>query len=117
MTGDSDDANAPALSANLQHLRAAKDARGRTLDVVEVKAPTPRYLDDGRQQSLSYLNFYLANEAVIMPCFGDPMDDAAYRTIAKAFAPRMMIDVDASALILGGGGIHCITQQQPRVAR
>ncbi len=115
VAGDPDDTNAPALSANLEHLREVTDARGRSLDVIDIKAPTARFLDDGRQQSLSYLNFYLANDAVIMPSFNDSMDDAAYRTIAKAFGSRTMIDIESSTLVLGGGGIHCITQQQPKI--
>ncbi len=115
VAGDQEDANAPVLAANLERLRGEQDAAGRTLEVIPVTAPAPRFHEDGRQQPLSYLNFYLANDAVIMPCFNDPMDDAALRTVARAFPARTMVDVDASVLVLGGGGIHCITQQQPSV--
>jgi agmatine deiminase len=85
--------------------------------VITITAPRPRRLDDGRQQALSYLNFYLANDAVIMPYFDDPMDDAAFRRVARALSARTMVEIDASALVKGGGGIHCITQQQPSAAR
>lgn len=115
VSGNADDPNAPILSANLEQLRAAKDAHGRSLEIIEVQAPAPRRFKDGRWQSLSYLNFYLANDAVIMPCFSDPADNAAFRAVAKAFPSRTMVDVEASTLVLGGGGIHCITQQQPVV--
>jgi agmatine deiminase len=117
VAGDQDDPDAPGLAANLDHLRAASDARGRTLEVITITAPRPRRLDDGRQQALSYLNFYLANDAVIMPYFDDPMDDAAFRRVARALSARTMVEIDASALVKGGGGIHCITQQQPSAAR
>lgn len=116
VASDPEDANAPVLAANLKRLRETPDAQGRMLNVIEVQAPAARYLEDGRRQSLSYLNFYLAQEAVIMPCFNDPADGAAIRTIAKAFPSRRLVDIDASALVLGGGGIHCITQQQPSLA-
>lgn len=111
--GHDEDPNTPILAANLERLREATDARGRSLEVIEVKAPAPRHLEDGRQQSLSYLNFYLANDAVIMPRFDDPADDSAWRRVSRAFPSRTMVDIDASTLVLGGGGIHCITQQQP----
>ncbi len=115
LASDPNDANAPGLEANIERLHRAEDARGRVLEVIGVKAPAARHLDDGRRQSLSYLNFYLANDAIIMPCFNDPKDDAALRTIAIAFPSRSIVDIDCSALVRGGGGIHCITQQQPGV--
>ena len=48
-----------------------------------------------------------------MPVFDDPTDDAAYKAMAAAFPDREVVQVDAADLVLGGGGIHCITQQQP----
>jgi agmatine deiminase len=65
---------------------------------------------------MSYLNFYLANGAVVLPMFDDPMDDDAYKAIAEAFPDRQAIQIDAADLVYGGGGIHCITQQQPAPA-
>ena len=62
---------------------------------------------------MSYLNFYLANGAVLLPMFGDAKDDAAYEAINAAFPDRQAIQIDAADLVHGGGGIHCITQQQP----
>ena len=45
--------------------------------------------------------------------FGDPMDNAAHDAISAAFPDRQAIQIDASDLVYGGGGIHSITQQQP----
>jgi agmatine deiminase len=110
---DPDDPDHDALRDNLERLQGAKDAQGRALEVIEIARPAPRLREDGRRLTASYINFYAANGAVLMPMFDDPMDDAAYKTIAAAFPDRRVIQIDASDLVLGGGGIHCITQQQP----
>jgi agmatine deiminase len=110
---DPDDPDREALADSLERLRGAKDAQGRALEVIEVARPAPRLRDDGRRLTASYVNLYIANGAVLMPMFDDPMDDAAYKVIAAAFPDRRVIQIDASDLVHGGGGIHCITQQQP----
>jgi agmatine deiminase len=108
-----DDANHPGLQDNLARLRGARDAAGRELEIIEVEQPAARLRDDGRRLTTSYLNFYVANGAVVLPMFSDPMDDAANDAIRKAFSDRQVVQIDAGDLVLGGGGIHCITQQQP----
>ena len=110
---DDSDANFAPFQDNLARLRPARDAQGRELQVIEVEQPAARFRPDGTRLTTSYVNFYLANGAVIMPMFGDPMDDTAYDTISAAFADRHAMQIDASDLVYGGGGIHCITQQQP----
>jgi agmatine deiminase len=60
------------------------------------------------------LNFYLANGAVICPAFGYPTEDeSAVERLCSLFPNRRVIPVSISNLIHGGGGIHCISQQQP----
>jgi agmatine deiminase len=110
---DEGDENHAVLQDNLARLRSASDAKGRALEVIEVEQPAAQRHADGRRLSTSYVNFYLANDAVIMPMFDDRMDDPAYKAIATAFPDRRVIQLDASDLVYGGGGIHCITQQQP----
>jgi agmatine deiminase len=112
---DADDANHAVLQDNLARLRAESDARGRALEVIEIEQPAPQLRADGSRIAASYINFYLANDALILPMFDDPMDNPAYKAIAAAFADRRVVQVDASDLVHGGGGIHCITQQQPAV--
>jgi agmatine deiminase len=109
---ESDDNHAP-LADNLARLRAERDAADRPLEVAEIAQPAARYRDDGRRVVTSYINFYIANGAVIMPMFDDAMDDPAYKALAAAFPNRRVVQIDASDLVIGGGGIHCITQQQP----
>jgi agmatine deiminase len=78
--------------------------------------PKPKRRDDGRVLTMTYVNFYVCNGAVIVPMFEDAADDLAQRTIAAAFPDRKLISLDATALLHGGGGIHCITLQQPEPA-
>ncbi len=111
---DPADPNHAILKDNLQRLAKAKDARGRALEVIELPLPREaRYLD-GQRLALSYVNYYIANGGVVMPSFGDAHDDLARDIVARAFADRRVAQVPASAILVGGGGIHCITQQQPR---
>jgi agmatine deiminase len=114
---DESDANHAALQDNVARLRGASDAQGRTLEVIEIEQPAARWHPDGRRLCASYVNFYLTNGALIVPMFDDPLDDAAFDALTAAFPGRQAIQVDASDLIHGGGGIHRITQQQPAVAQ
>ena len=110
---DPADANHGPLKDNIARLRAATDAQGRALEVIEIEQPRARYMPDGRRIAASYINFYLANGAVIMPVFEDPQDARAFEIVGKAFPGREVVQVPAVDIVYGGGGIHCITQQQP----
>ena len=112
--GGEDDPNHVELGQNLEVLRTASDARGRALEVLTVPQPKPRTRHDGTRLTLSYVNFYLANGAVLMPAFDDTADKSAFRVIAAAFPDRQVIQIDALEIVQGGGGIHCITLQQPQ---
>lgn len=61
----------------------------------------------------SYVNFYIANQAVIVPQFHDEHDELAVRTLQEAFPDRRIVPIYARDIIVGGGNIHCITQQIP----
>jgi agmatine deiminase len=110
---DQRDSNYAALQDNLDRLRKARDARGRLLEVIEVEQPKARRGDHGQRLALSYVNFYLCNGGVIVPQFEDARDDDAMDRIADAFPGRKAVPVIATDLVHGGGGLHCITQQQP----
>ncbi len=114
---DEKDANCVGFRDNLARLREARDAAGRELQVIEVEQPEARFGPDGRRLTTSYLSFYVANGAVVLPMFGDPMDNAAHDAISAAFADRHAIQIEASDLVHGGGGIHSMTQQQPAPAQ
>jgi agmatine deiminase len=95
-------------------LRAATDADGRRLEVVELPAPTVLE-EDGEPVDYSYVNHYLANGLTLLCGFDDPRDEQAAEILAKLLPERKVEIVDARPIFARGGGIHCITQQQPRV--
>ncbi|MFJ8747929.1 agmatine/peptidylarginine deiminase [Streptomyces sp. NPDC102441] len=96
-------------------LRAATDAGGRSLEVVEIPAPTALRDPDGAWADYSYINHYLCNDGVILCAFDDPRDEEAAAAFGDLFPDRTVTPVDARTIFAGGGGIHCITQQQPRI--
>lgn len=81
----------------------------------------PRQDEEGRKHrragerlAASYVNFYICNGGVIMPAFGLPEADArAQAALERAFPGRRVVAVQTREIVLGGGNIHCITQQQP----
>jgi agmatine deiminase len=62
----------------------------------------------------SYINFYMCNGGIVMPFFNDPHDTLAMEALQKAMPDRKVVGVYAREILLGGGNIHCITQQQPK---
>ncbi len=112
-SSDPEDGNHAMLADNLARLRSATDAAGRSVEVVPIEQPRRRQMEDGRRLALSYINFYIANGGVVMPAFEDPQDRHACDAIQRAFPDRRVMQIPASEIVFGGGGIHCITQQQP----
>lgn len=88
------------------------DARGRELEVIRVPAPTT-LRDDHGYVDYSYINHYVANGVVVLCAFDDPNDAVAAEILAAAYPDRSIELVDAREIFANGGGIHCITQQQP----
>jgi agmatine deiminase len=98
----------------LYRLSNARDAEGRKLEIVEIQQPSIERRDwQGRILQASYVNFYLPNGGIVMPSFDDPNDEAARSVLADCFPGRDLLQVDALDIVQGGGGIHCITQQEP----
>jgi agmatine deiminase len=61
----------------------------------------------------SYVNFYIGQRVVLMPSFGAAADAPARAAIQALFPDRQVIAVPSREILLGGGGIHCITLQEP----
>ncbi len=112
-------------------LTKATDAKGRKLEVHKIELPSPILInaeegngvdsvegsmprEEGDRMAASYVNFYIANGAVIAPLFNDPADQPALDKLKELFPDREVIGVYAREILLGGGNIHCITQQQPK---
>lgn len=98
-----------------EELDGACDAGGRPLTVVDVPAPATLRDAEG-WVDYSYINHYVANGAVVLCAFGDDhADERAAGILGQAYPGRTVELVDARDIFAFGGGIHCITQQQPRV--
>ncbi len=109
------DENYSALHHNLGRLRAARDQDGQRLNVVEIPMPRP-VVFEGRRLPASYANFYIANGVVLVPVFNDPNDRVALNTLAEVFPTREIVPIYSGDLIWGFGALHCMTQQEPKVA-
>jgi agmatine deiminase len=108
------DPNRDALEGILADLRTARGAHGK-LEVITVPAPGVVEDASGHLMPASYLNFYIANSAVVVPTYGVAADELAVAAIAKLFPTRRTVAVDGKPVLVGGGAFHCSTQQQPRV--
>jgi len=134
---ESDPQHAISMDA-LERLSQMTDAKGRRIEVHKIHQPTPRVLsvDDvdgiqnkdgstiferaiGSRMAASYVNFYLAQSSrgsgVIVPLFGDDVyDRLAISKLETLFPDRSVVGVPfGHEILIGGGNIHCITQQQP----
>lgn len=129
-TDDKSDPQYERSSEAYDALMSARDARGRSLSVHKIHQPDPLTMSNeeaagldalgsafsrpaGERLAGSYINFYIANGGIIMPQFDDRHDEAARRQIAALFPQRKIVGVASREILLGGGNIHCITQQQP----
>ncbi|AZS48462.1 MULTISPECIES: agmatine deiminase family protein [Microbacterium] len=103
-----------AVTRELRSLLAEQtDAAGRRFEVIGLPAPSTLSDDEG-PVDWSYVNHLVTNDGVVACGFGDEKADAAAREIlADAYPGRRVVTVDARPLFARGGGIHCITQQQP----
>lgn len=116
-----------------ERLNDARDARGRRLQVHKLPMPGPLRITAreargvlaregvkprraGERLAASYVNFYIANRGVIVPLLDPRTDRVALRRIAGLFPRYRVIGVPAREILLGGGNIHCITQQVPAEA-
>ena len=80
-----------------------------------IPVPAPKILhDEEGPVDYSYINHYIVNGGVILCAFNDENDSVAKGILEKAYPGREIVLVDARELFARGGGIHCITQQQPK---
>jgi agmatine deiminase len=108
------DENHLILAENLQLLKSMRLENGKQLNVVELPMPDAKYYD-GQRLPASYANFYIANEAVVVPTFRDKNDQKAMDIIKECFPDRKVIGIDSLDLIWGLGSFHCLSQQEPAV--
>ncbi len=107
------DDNHAVLARNLADLKSFRDLDGQPLRIVTLPMPAPVYYRKDERLPASYANFYIANGIVLLPVFNCPQDQEAIRTLAGVFKTRKIVPVDASAIIVGLGTCHCLSQQIP----
>jgi agmatine deiminase len=112
-TRDQSSVYAKVARENRRALELATDAQGRRFEMLELYEASEAVDVDAEVFCASYTNFYIANGAIIMPAYGIEADKAAAEVLAKAFPGREVVPVQINNLAHGGGGVHCITQQQP----
>ena len=117
----------------ITRLRGFRDACGRELEVVELPMPGPLFLTAeeaagivatpgtqprraGDRLAGSYANYLVTNDRVVVPLLDERTDDLALATLAGVFPGREVVGVPGCReILLGGGNIHCITQQVPAI--
>lgn len=129
-----DDVNDPQYAISkqcLEILESEKDAQGNKLKIVKFPQSQPviyteeeclgidmdEYAEPrrpGDRTGATYLNFYIGNSIVVYPTFNDENDDVVKQILIEYFPDREVIGIYAREIILGGGNIHCSTQQQPK---
>ena len=129
-TEDREDVQYAMSKACLDYLEQAVDARGRKLKVHKLPLPKPVTITEeecggldacwdqptrtpGERLAASYVNFYIANKSIVMPGFGDHADQEAKAVLQRLFPDREVVQIYTRDILIGGGNIHCITQQIP----
>lgn len=130
-TNNQEDPQYDMSKSCLDILENEVDARGRKIIVHKLPMPHPILITKDECEGLdhmnfdptrtpgerlagSYVNFYIANKAIIMPGFNDPHDIEAKKILESLFPTREVIQIYARDILIGGGNIHCITQQIPK---
>jgi agmatine deiminase len=107
------DPNYAILQKARRALDRLRDQDGEPFNIVELPMPRPISYE-GQRVPATYVNFYFANRALLVPTFGQrDRDRQAIKTLQAQFSNREVIGVDCRKLIWGLGAIHCFTQQQP----
>jgi agmatine deiminase len=130
-TDDRDEPEYDIVREAYELLQQTTDAQGRTLKIHKLYNPAPMVVTDAEVEGIdavegtiprvagthlggSYVNFYLANGGCVVPLYDDPADLMALETLQKLMPERKVVGVKSGReILLGGGMVHCITQQQP----
>jgi agmatine deiminase len=90
--------------------------RAEAFGVTVREVPSPGLLErDGRIEPASYMNFAITSKLVVVPTFGMAMDAEGVAAVAELFPDRETVGLPADAVLAGGGGFHCASQQMPAI--
>ncbi len=128
---DKDDPQYERCQKNKEYLLSEVDAKNRKLEIIEIPLPKVQYLtkeeadgiladehaiqrQEGRRLAASYINFYMGEEFLLLPQFGDENDEVARKILSDFYQnKKTIIPIYSREILLGGGNIHCITKQIP----
>ena len=110
---DPDAPDAAEVNANYEALLGQTDAKGRPIETIKIEEADVTGVDRD-WFCRTYVNCYIANGAVILPRYDRPTDDKARAIFESLYHDRKVVFVDIANIAAGAGGIHCITQQQPK---
>lgn len=113
-----------------EYLSKVTDAKGRKLEIHKLYCPKPQLITKeesggidavegtlprkkGDRMAASYVNYLTGNGFIALPVFNDPMDKKAIKLLQELYPDRVIEPIYAREILLGGGDIHCITQQVP----
>jgi len=130
-TDDPADWRYEIMRDNLERLEKATDARGRRFEIARLPCPTDVFISEeeawgvdavagtiprraGDRMPATYVNYYACNGGVVMPVFDDPADEDAREILQRLYGDRRVVTVPGREIVLAGGNVHCVTQQQPR---
>lgn len=106
------DENYKHLAENYELLQDARLENGKKLNIVKLPMPAPVWFDNMRLPA-SYANFYICNNAVLVPTFNDPNDRVALNILSEFFPKRKVVGIHAVDLVWGLGTIHCLSHEEP----
>jgi agmatine deiminase len=109
---DPADENYAVLQDNLERLHAMRDQHDKPLRILTLPMPPPVFYQ-GQRMPATYANFYIANQAVLLPYYNHPNDEKARQILQACFPTRRIVGIDCTHLIVGLGAFHCLTQQVP----
>jgi agmatine deiminase len=108
------DPNHRILEENLKKLKQFRLLNGKQIEIAELPMPEP-VVFEGQRLPASYANFYICNQAVIVPLFRCQQDEQAVRILEQCFPTHKVVGIDSVEIIWGLGSWHCLSQQEPEV--
>lgn len=111
---DESDSHYAPLKAMEKELQDFHDFQGQPYHLIPLPWPKARYADfDGRRLPVTYANFLIINDAVLMPTYDDPADEEALITLSECFPDRQIVAIPSMPVVQWYGSLHCMTMQLP----
>jgi agmatine deiminase len=110
---DKNDSNYEPMQENLELLKKARQDDGHPYNIIELPLPTQKLYVGDERLPMTYANFYIGNDVVVMPIYKESNDHRALNILQNTFPQHKVIPLPSLGIVAGGGSFHCVTQQQP----